>query len=291
MPEKPLPRVVIDTSIWLLTCARKTEGDNMSGVDRQINEASQSQSPKKYRGFLARMLVTHEVIVPTIVLNELKNIAATGITNRSEFGNLGKIVHKDNKVDPELIINAMEGLTTDALPTKAQIIRQAAIWERIKNMPDQSHRWVEKFQPKESRVQTAAEKAKAIQTNEEPWLQAYRRWQLRREEFEKNYTSELSRKIQALETEMQHSWPDIIPDYEILLVAEAVNAPVASRDKDFQLMWLGSVDLSRKFSIKPQIVTTVQDITLPKTSVHKLAATIQEKVRPFVQKSPEPGME
>jgi hypothetical protein len=261
MPEKPLPRVVIDTSIWLLTCARKTEGDNMSGVDRQINEASQSQSPKKYRGFLARMLVTHEVIVPTIVLNELKNIAATGITNRSEFGNLGKIVHKDNKVDPEMIINAMEGLTTDALPTKAQIIRQAAIWERIKNMPDQSHRWVEKFQPKESRVQTAAEKAKAIQTNEEPWLQAYRRWQLRREEFEKNYTSELSREIQALETEMQHSWPDIIPDYEILLVAEAVNAPVASRDKDFQLMWLGSVDLSRKFSIKPRIVTTVQEIT------------------------------
>jgi len=289
MPEDPLPRVVIDTNIWLLACARKTEGDNMSSVDRQINEASQSQNPKKYRGLLARMLVTHDVIVPTIVLNELKSIASSGITNRSEIGNLGKIVHKDNKADLELIINAMEGLTTDVLPTKAQVIRQSGIWYAIKAMPNEQKRWKIKFSPHAEAVRTAQEKAQAI-TGEEPWLHAYREWKIRNEEMDKNPSPTLSQEIKSWKTEMEKTWPFLVPDYEIMLVAEAVNAPVLSRDKDFHLIWASSMELSKNFEIKPWIIPAAQDITFPETSVHKLAAAIREKVRPLPQ-TPMPSIE
>jgi len=247
------PRVVIDTSLWLLACAINTSGDAMSQVDRQLKEAPERQNPKKYRGFLARMLVACEVIVPTIVLRELKAIASGGILSRIEMGNLGKLVHRDNNADLEIIIDAMEGRTTPALPTKGQVTRQATIWERIRLMPDQTRRWHEKFEPFQTRVQAAAKVAKDME-DEEPWLRARRILKQRQVAFEKKYTPHLSSEIQKWERETHRTWPDLIPDYEILLVAEAAEAPVASRDKDYQLMWLASPELSQKLSLKPIVV-------------------------------------
>lgn len=277
--EKPRNRIVIDTSIWLLACARKTTGDEMSRVDRQLNEASASQNPKKYRGFLARMLVTHDVIVPTVVLTELKNIYSGGILDRSEIGNLGKLVHRDNKTDLEILINAMEGLTTEAIPTKKHVVRQAGIWEAIKNMPNEERRWEEKFSKHESAVRSAAQKASVI-VGEEPWIQARREWKTRLQQRDSAPSPELSKEINFWKTEMERTRPHLVSDYEILLVAEATHASVASRDRDYQLMWLGSEELSQKFFLKPVIIKALKDEQAPETSPQKLGEAIRQKVRP-----------
>jgi hypothetical protein len=260
-------RIVIDTSLWLLACARKTVGDKMSRIDRQLNETSISQNPKKYRGALARLLVQNKVIVPTKVLDELKAIIQTGILDRSETGNLGKLVHNDNKQDIQFLIDAMEGLTTPVIPTRAQVLRQAAIWERIKMMPSEEKRWRTKFEPSEQRVRRSAQKAKGI--GEEPWLTARKEWLARLDALEQDPSPQLAKETKNWEEKMKETWPDLIPDYEILLVAEAANAPVASRDNDYLLMWMGSTELTKKPETRPIIVRQITDIQDPEISPQK----------------------
>lgn len=266
-------RVVIDTSIWLLACARKTTGDAMSRVDRQINEASASQNPKKYRGFLARMLVTHEVIVPTKVLKELQEIKQTGILDREQLGDLGKIVHDGNKQDLQILMDAMEGRTTDALPTREQVIRQADIWKRIKMSPDQK-KWVAKFQPNESMVMESANKARGI--GEEPWLRARKEWRARLEQ--KDLSPQTIQEAKEWKSEMEKHWPRLVPDYEILLVAEKANAPVASRDADYLLMWKACPELEKRTDLIPILVRQTNDTQFEEISIQKLANTTRENI-------------
>lgn len=275
MPENPLPRIVIDTSIWLLACARKTTGNDMSRVDKQINEVSESQNPKKYRGFLARMLVTHDVIVPTRVLEELKEITRTGILDRDEDGNLGKLVHDGNKQNLQLLIYAMEGLSTDALPTRAQVIRQADIWKRIKMMAAEEKRWVKKFQPSENRVLASAQNAQGI--GEEPWLRSRKEWLARLNG--NDLSPDIIKEAMGWEASMRSQWPDLVPDYEILLVGESVNAPVASRDRDYLLMWMAAPDLEKNRSVRPRIVKTVPDQNAQEVSMQKLGEVIAKHVK------------
>lgn len=272
------PKIIVDTSIWLMACARKTKGDKMSKIDRQLNEASKSQNQKKYRGFLTRVLTNYQVVVPKIVLEELKNIAQKGRSERFKADNSEDIAHQYNKEDLEVIIQAMEGRTTDALPTKDDLLQQAAIWERIRLMPDHTKRWQTKFQPTQNRVHAAAEKAKLIDDLEEPWIKAYHTLQAKQKRFEREYTPALSKDIEKWQRELTKSWPDLIPDYEILLVSKATQAPVVSRDRDFSLMWLASPTLKNQPHLQPRTLITVDDTRDPETSLQTLTDRLRENL-------------
>lgn len=255
-------RIILDTSVWLLACTHKTEGDNRSGIDRQLRQGSCSRNPKKYRGFLAKLLVDYEIIIPNVILRELKTILRIGTKTKTE--KTRKFIHQGNYEDLEVVIQAMDRLTTKISPTKEQVIQQEEIWDTI-HFRVEPNRWKKKFAPNRAKVEAAAEFAKTL-TAKELWPKTKQEWRSQAE------TSEKLRELQAIPS----GWANLVEDYEILLVSQAKDAPVLTRDKDFQLIWQASTELSKNEALRPVIIAPFQDYRIQKTSVQKLGEAIRQ---------------
>lgn len=264
--------VAVDTSVWLLCCARKTTGDAMSEIDKQFNVASESREVKKLRGLLFKLLCDHDVVIPQTTLDELKLIEA-GST---------KIANAGNKEDLQVLIQAMEGRTVRVVPTPTQINRQHAFILKIKEAPEDSPEgkaWKNKLWKEEGRTKAAAQlAAQSSHLPVAPWMQAETNLQELAKLREANpLDKRITKQIQDTEKTLPSLTPYVIPDYQILLCAEQAQATVITRDKDYMFFWRNSPDMASKTWLRPLVIDTVGDTHSLEVSIQKLTNKLAEK--------------
>lgn len=211
--------IVIDSNMWILACATNQED---SDLDQQAAKHARHGDTDKIRGYIFRQLMDRETVIPERVVAEIedfKNSWKAGPHNKALLKRLTKIF------SPRMM---------RVCPTCKDLIRQAALFNHLKESPKTSkeYRAYEKIRSWEAQVGKAKALAEDLQKAGKRG-----RWQELADEINHlTRTFEQHPETSKIRIEKEKAYakakPFLLPDYEIMLCAERTGGGVCSRDAD-----------------------------------------------------------
>lgn len=239
--------------------------DNNSILDRKTRTHSKKIRPEQVRGAIISLLLEHPVIIPEIVLKELKG------------NKIQSMLSEKNKQSLERIVQAIGNRQISFTPQRIDVIRHNYTINNIKekanafvldiknqgiNIPDN---WEQELSPQKGRndpplsllennqycmtwAKIAPEEARVKKnikvlppsgdTEQQQLLAEAKeiRERLDKPETTQEELEELTSKLAILEIKAQETKPYFIPDFEIFFLAKSHKAMIYSLDNDIALM-------------------------------------------------------